>query len=65
MQVLRFFFIYILYCCSQYFISVTAMADLFSFTSCVFLQFDSPSFLINNILSSPEIFNLQLISPMF
>ena len=43
---------------------VTALADLSNFISCGFLQFNSRSFLIN-ILSSREIFNLQLISPMF
>ena len=45
--------------------SVTALADLSSFTSCGVLQFDSPSFLTNNLLSSPGIFNFQLIIPMF
>ena len=44
--------------------SVTALTNSSSF-SCGFLQFDSPYFLINNILSSPKIFNLQLISLMF
>ena len=43
---------------------VTALADLSSLLSCGFPQFNSRSFLIN-ILSSREIFNLQLISPMF
>ena len=45
--------------------SVTTLAHFSSFTSFGFLQFDSPSFLIDSILSSPEIFILQLISPMF
>ena len=45
--------------------SVTALTNLSSVTSLWFSTVLFPYFLINNILSSPVIFNLQLISPMF
>ena len=65
MQVLQFLYIYMYFIVALNILySVTTLGHFSSFTSFGFLQFDSP-FLIDNNLNSPEIFILQLISPMF
>ena len=60
------FLIYLLYCYSQFFyIQLKPWLIYLALKVCGFLQFDSPYFLINNILRSPGLFNLLLISQMF